>query len=60
MWGAVIAASIHFFYIMVWTLLAVFLPRNGKYYDDGIWWKIPLELLGVVLTLYFILKVCYL
>jgi len=55
-WGAVIGASIHLSYILIWTFLAIFLPRNGVYYGEGTEWKIFLEILGVLLTLYFILK----
>lgn len=56
-WGSIIAASIHFTYIMIWTWLAIFLPRDGQYYRSGAWWRIPLELLGCLMTLYFIAKV---
>lgn len=57
-WGAVIDASIHFFYILIWTFLGIFLPKDGKYYSKPrIYWSLPLELLGVLLTLYFLLHV---
>lgn len=56
--GAIIAASIHFVYIMIWTMLAIFIPRDGTYYDGTeAYWRIPVELMGVLLTLYFILTV---
>lgn len=56
--GAIISASIHFIYIMIWTMLAIFIPRDKKYYGGtGKYWRIPLELLGVLLTLYFIFLV---
>lgn len=54
--GAIIAAGIHLLYIMIWTMLAIFIPRDGDYYGgSNKYWRIPLELLGVLLTLYFIL-----
>eukprot|EP00111_Clytia_hemisphaerica_P011884 TCONS_00034914-protein len=54
--GAIIAASIHLIYIMIWTMLAIFIPRDGNYYGGSEkYWRIPLELMGVLMTLYFIL-----
>ena len=56
--GAIIAAGIHFTYIMIWTFLAIFIARDGNYYDGtDAYWRIPLELLGVLMTMYFILMV---
>jgi len=56
--GAIIAAGIHFVYIMIWTFLAIFIARDGKHYEGtDIYWRMPLELIGVLLTLYFILMV---
>ena len=56
--GAIIAASIHFLYIMIWTMLAIFIPRDKNYYGGADkYWRIPVEILGVVMTLYFILTV---
>ena len=56
--GALLGAFIHIIYIMIWTWLAIFLPRgNESYYKKGIYWKIPIELIAVLLTFYFIFKV---
>ena len=55
--GAILAVSIHFFYVSIWIWLAIFLPPGGKYYESGIVWRLCLEILGVMLTFYFIVKV---
>ena len=57
--GAIFAASIHLFYIMLWTWLAIFLPKDGKYYEQGIEWKVFLEVIGVILTFYFLIKIIW-
>lgn len=55
--GSVIGASIHLLYIMIWTSLAIVLPGDGNYYGGGNWWRIPIELIGVLMTLIFVARV---
>ena len=55
--GAILAVSIHFVYVSIWIWLAIFLPTEGKYYETGIEWRLFLEIAGVLLTFYFIVKV---
>lgn len=53
---------VHFIYVCLWTLLAVTLPRDANYYTKKHWrlyWRLPLEVLSVFMTFYFILKVSY-
>lgn len=54
--GSVIGASIHLLYIMIWTSLAIVLPGDGNYYGGGNWWRIPIELIGVLMTLIFVAR----
>ena len=58
-WASVFGASFHLVYIMIWTWLAIFLPSDGNFYNppSKFWWRIILEFLGCLMTLYFILKV---
>lgn len=62
-WGAVIDAGIHFLYILIWTILGIQLPKADgdtvpEYYSaPRLYWSIPLEVFGVLLTLYFLLHV---
>ena len=59
-WASIFAAGFHFVYIMIWTWLAIFLPSDGKTFYKPIskyWWRLCLELLGCLMTLYFIAKV---
>ncbi|XP_065055117.1 uncharacterized protein LOC135683708 [Rhopilema esculentum] len=57
-WASVFGASFHLVYIMIWTWLAIFLPSDGNFYNppSKFWWRIILEFLGCMMTLYFILK----
>ena len=50
--------TIHLIFCIVWTTLGVFLPSHGGYYDYGLYWRVPGEIFGVLLTSLFILKVC--
>ena len=56
--GACIEFTIHFIFCIVWSVLGILLPRDGKYYKSGIYWRVPTEIFGVFLTLFFIVKVC--
>eukprot|EP00794_Sanderia_malayensis_P013784 gene13784-15226_t len=58
-WGSVFGAGFHLTYILIWTWLAIFLPRgDGAFYTpfSKFWWRAVLEFLGCLMTLYFILK----
>ncbi|XP_065664110.1 transient receptor potential cation channel subfamily A member 1 [Hydra vulgaris] len=55
--GALLTAFIHITYIMIWTWLGIFLPRGKEgYYKNGVYWKIPIELIAVLMTFFFIIK----
>ena len=57
-YGASAQFIFHLAYVVIWTLLAVFLPRDGNFYENGgVYWRLPLEILSVVLTFYFIISV---
>lgn len=60
--GAIIEFSIHLVFCVVWTVLGVFDPRDGDYYEEneGKYWRIPTEALGVFIAFIFILKVSFL
>ena len=60
--GASVVFIIHFSYVLIWTLLGIFLPRDMDYYSTdtitgGAYWRLPLEILNVVVTICFIMKV---
>ena len=55
--GAAIEFTIHLIFCIVWTVLGIFLNRNGDYYGTGAYWRIPIESFGVCITFFFILKV---
>ena len=56
--GASVEFIIHLIFCIVWSVLGILLPRDGLYYGkDGINWRVPVEIFGVFLTLFFILKV---
>ena len=57
--GAIFSASVHLLFIMIWTWLAVFLPRDGEYYTKGEVWRICMEIVGLALTFYFIVKLIW-
>lgn len=55
-WGAWWLVSINLAYTLIWTILGILIPRDRKYYSpiSSNWWRLVLELIGVVLTGYFI------
>ena len=59
-WGTFGLVAINLFYTLIWTVLGIFLPRHGeKYYSpmSETWWRLVLEVFGVLMTVYFIFSV---
>ena len=58
-WGSSLMLLLNLFYTLIWTFLGIFIPRDRKYYDpiSSNWWRLVLELIGVILTGYFIFMV---
>ena len=56
---AVLMACINFLYTVLWTALGATLPDDRKYYSPlgSRWWRLALDILGVLLTLLFIFRV---
>ena len=54
---------LNLFYTLIWTFLGMFIPRgeNLRYYDplSSNWWRLVLELIGLMLTGYFIFMVSF-
>ena len=57
--GVLSLVAINVFYTLIWTLLGILLPRDGKYYAPltSNWWRIILEITGVGMTVYFMCMV---
>ncbi|XP_065055381.1 transient receptor potential cation channel subfamily A member 1-like isoform X4 [Rhopilema esculentum] len=56
-WGTFGLVAINLFYTLIWTVLGIFLPRHGEKYYSPIsetWWRLVLEVFGVLMTVYFI------
>lgn len=59
-WGTFGLVAINMFYTLIWTALGLFLPRHGDSYYTPIssnWWRLVLEIIGLLLTVYFIYSV---
>lgn len=59
-YSVVFKMSVYLTYLVVWTVLAGLLPDDGDYYskkDNRLYWRLPLEVLCIVLTFYFLVKV---
>ena len=44
---------------LIWTILGILLPRDHQYYHPFAdnWWRLAMELFGVLMTVYFIVMV---
>ena len=62
-WGSWFMVSLNMFYTLIWTVLGIMIPRDRKYYSPigETWWRLALEMIGVILTCVFIYMVscCY-
>lgn len=59
-WGTFGLVAVNLFYTLIWTALGIFLPRHGENYYTPIssnWWRLILEIIGLLLTVYFIYSV---
>ena len=62
-WGVLLLVAVNLFFTLIWTFLGIFIPRDRKYYDPpgDNWWRMTLEIMGVLMTCYFIFMVrCHL
>ena len=56
-WGTFQFVAINLLYTLIWTVLGILLPREGENYYTPLssnWWRLLLEIIGVLLTVYFI------
>ena len=59
-WGTFGLVAINLIYTLIWTILGILLPRHGENYYTPMssnWWRMLLELFGLLLTVYFIYSV---
>ena len=50
---------LNMFYTLVWTILGILIPRKGESFYIPLkenWWRIILEIIVVVLTVYFLIS----
>ncbi len=52
--------ALNLFYTLIWIILAIFTPRDGKFYEPlgKNSWRIALESICFFLSIYFVYKVC--
>ena len=58
---SIIELVINFIYTLVWVILALLIPRDGKFHTPlaSKSWRIVLEAIFFFLTVYFAFKVCF-
>ena len=58
-WGSSLNVLLNLFYTLIWTVLGILIPRDRNYYSpmSENWWRLVLELIGLLLTGYFIFNV---
>ena len=58
-WGSWRMVSLNMFYTLIWTVLGIMIPRDRQYYKPlgDTWWRLVLEIIGVILTGVFIYMV---
>ena len=59
-WGTIGLVAVNLFYTLIWTVLGILLPRHGESYYTPLssnWWRLLLEIIGLLLTAYFIYTV---
>ncbi|XP_065663270.1 uncharacterized protein LOC100211734 [Hydra vulgaris] len=54
--GSTYTLLINLYFTLIWTFLGIFIPRDRNYYSplSKNWWRLVLEINGVMLTGYFI------
>ena len=58
-WSSIWIVLVNMTYTFLWTVLGLMLPRDGNYYRplSKYWWRLVLECVGCIMTVYFILTV---
>ena len=58
-WSSIWIVLVNMIYTVLWTILGLMLPRDGNYYKplSKYWWRLVLECVGCIMTIYFILTV---
>eukprot|EP00794_Sanderia_malayensis_P014412 gene14412-15918_t len=56
-WSSIWFVLVNMIYTIIWTVLGLLLPRDGNYYKplSKYWWRLVLECIGCIMTVYFIL-----
>ena len=50
---------LNLFYTLIWTILGIFIPREGESFYTPLsnnWWRVVFEVIGVLLTVYFLVS----